>query len=347
MKLPASTTAANTLIPLDRFSPLVLMGLVTLRHESSDIYIILFASSLGNHVPSSSTKEQRMYAITGITGKVGGAVARTLLAAGRSVRAVARDREKVSGWAGRGCDIALADMQDAATLAAAFAGMEGVFVLLPPVFDPAPGFPESDAVIAALRSALLAARPGKVVCLSTIGAQATQENLLTQLQRMERALGDLPMPVTFLRPGWFMENAMWDVPSARDQGVVMSFLQPLDKAIPMVATADVGRVAAELLQQDGEGPRVVELEGPERVAPKDIAAAFDRVLGRPVHVEVVPRGTWEGLFRSQGMSHPEPRMRMLDGFNEGWIAFEGPADSVHKGHIRLEAVLRDVVQASA
>ena len=35
-----------------------------------------------------------MYAITGITGKVGGAVARTLLAADRRVRAVVRDAGK-------------------------------------------------------------------------------------------------------------------------------------------------------------------------------------------------------------------------------------------------------------
>ena len=96
-------------------------------------------------------------------------------------------------------------------------------------------------------------RPGKVVCLSTIGAQATETNLLTQRTLMEQALRDLPMPVTFLRPGWFMENAAWDVAPARDDGDHSSFLQPLDKAVPMVATADVGRVAAQLLQETWSG----------------------------------------------------------------------------------------------
>jgi uncharacterized protein YbjT (DUF2867 family) len=66
---------------------------------------------------------------------------------------------------------------------------------------------------------------------------------------MERALRDLPMPVAFLRPSWFMENAAWDVAPAKNRGVIPSFLPPLDKAVPMVATADVGRVAAQLLQQ--------------------------------------------------------------------------------------------------
>lgn len=283
-----------------------------------------------------------MFAITGITGKVGGHTAQALLTACRNVRAVARDPSRADAWRQRGCEVAQADMSDAGALARAFAGTEGVFLLLPPVFDPSPGFSESAAVIAAMREALLTARPDKVVCLSTIGAQAAQENLLTQLTRLEQALGDLPMPVAYLRPGWFMENAEWDVPSARE-GVLPSFLQPLDRGIPMVATADVGRVAAELLQETWSGMRIVELEGPSRVAPNDIAAAFANVLGRSVRAEAVPRDTWETLFRSQGMRHPEPRMRMIDGFNEGWIDFEGPRDSIRKGEVALEAVLKELV----
>lgn len=283
-----------------------------------------------------------MFAITGITGKVGGGTARALLAAGRNVRAVARDPSRANAWRERGCAVALAEMSDADALARAFSGTEGVFVLLPPVFDPSPGFPESGAVISAVREALLATRPGKVVCLSTIGAQASQENLLTQLTRLEQALSDLPVPVAFLRPGWFMENAEWDIPSAR-KGTLTSFLEPLDRGIPMVATADVGRVAAELLQETWSGTRIVELEGPSRVAPNDIAAAFANVLGRSVRAEAVPRDTWETLFRSQGMRHPEPRMRMIDGFNEGWIDFEGRIDSVRKGEVTLETVLKELV----
>ena len=64
-----------------------------------------------------------MYAVTGITGKVGGAVARELLAAGRKVRAVVRDVARADTWASRGCELATAQMEDAATLAAAFEGV--------------------------------------------------------------------------------------------------------------------------------------------------------------------------------------------------------------------------------
>jgi hypothetical protein len=58
---------------------------------------------------------------------------------------------------------------------------------------------------------------------------------------------------------------------------------------------------------------------------------------------VVQRDTWEALFRSQGMKQPMPRIRMLDGFNEGWIAFEGEEADIVKGEVELETVLRTLV----
>src|SRR6202453_1260448 len=285
-----------------------------------------------------------MYAITGITGKVGGVLAQTLLSANQPVRAVARDADKNRTWAARGCALAPARMDDAMSLTSAFRDAEGVFIPPPSEFDPAPGFPEARAVIAAVKTALESARPGRVVCLSTIGAQAAQSNLLTQRTLMEQALSNLPMPVTFLRPAWFMENAAWDVAPARDNGVISSFLQPLDRPVPMVATADVGRVAGELLQQRWSGTAAVDLEGPRRITPNNIAAVFAKILGHPVRAEAVPRETWGALFKSQGMKDPMPRIQMLDGFNEGWIEFEGGGAASMKGAIELATVLEELVK---
>jgi uncharacterized protein YbjT (DUF2867 family) len=106
----------------------------------------------------------------------------------------------------------------------------------------------------------------------------------------------------------------------------------------MVSTKDVGRVAAELIQQELPHQRIVELEGPRRVSPNDLAQAFARSLGKPVRAQVVPHDTWEPLFRSQGMQHPIPRMRMLDGFNEGWIGFAAPAQTV-KGSVDVDEAI--------
>jgi uncharacterized protein YbjT (DUF2867 family) len=283
-----------------------------------------------------------MFAITGITGQVGGAVARALIDNGQRVRAVVRNAEKGAAWARKGCEVAVADLYDAAALKKAFAGVQGVFFLLPPVFDPSPDFNEARRVIAAVREALEVARPSKVVSLSTIGAQALQPNLLQQHQLQEKSLGTLPLPITFLRAAWFMENATWDVAPARTTGVIPSFLYPLDKPVPMVATEDIGRVAAELLQETWQGRRVVELEG-ARLSPNDIAAAFGRVLEREVRMEAVPRATWEALFKSQGMKNPVPRAQMLDGFNEGWIDFEGDVSSTRKGTVSLDTVLQTLI----
>ncbi len=126
--------------------------------------------------------------------------------------------------------------------------------------------------------------------------------------------------------------------------MIPSFLQPLDKPVPMVATADIGRVAAELIQETWSGHSVVELEGPHRVTPNEIAATFADLLGRPVRMEAVPRETWESLFKSQGMKNPTPRIRMLDGFNEGWIEFESGEAGSRKGEIALRTLLKELVE---
>lgn len=285
-----------------------------------------------------------MFAITGITGNVGGAVARRLVAARQPVRAVVRDLDKGKPWAERGCDVVIADINDAAALTAAFKGAEGVFVLVPANFDPSPDFREARTTAATLSFALDAARPGKVVYLSTIGAQATHSNLLSQHTIIEQALRGLRVPITFLRAAWFMENSAWDVAPATKNGEIPSFLQPLDKPVPMVATADIGRVVAELLQETWSGHRIVELEGLHRVTPKEIAATFAKLLGRPVRAHAVPRETWESLFKSQGMKNPNPRIQMLDGFNEGWIEFEGGEAGSRKGDVALETVLRALIE---
>jgi NAD(P)H dehydrogenase (quinone) len=284
-----------------------------------------------------------VFAVTGITGKVGAAVARSLLAADQPVRAVIRDRSKSAPWARLGCDIAIADLEDTGALTKAFEGTAGVFAMLPPVFDPAPGFPEAMRLIGSLSAALASAKPGRVVALSTVGADAPRPNLLNVLGRMEEALGSLPMPVTFLRAAWFMENAAWDIASAKS-GLIRSYLQPLDRAVPMISTEDVGRVAAELLQERWNGRRVVELESTRRVSPNALAAAFAEVLGTPVRVEAVPRDQWESIFRAQGMKNPSLRMQMIDGFNAGWIDFPDGGAHARKGSIDINRAIVTLIQ---
>ena len=283
-----------------------------------------------------------MIAVTGITGKVGGRVARGLLAQGQTVRAVVRSRAKGDEWAALGCEVFVASLDDAAAMTEAFRGVDGIFLMTPPNYDPKPGFPDTQKNAAAISAAIEASRPGKVVFLSTVGAQVKELNLLNNSGMTEAMLRTMPVPVAFLRAAWFMENAAWDIESAKS-GVVHSFLQPLDHKIPMVATEDIAQTAVELLGQSWEGIRIVELEGPERYSANDVAAALASALGTPVRNEIVPRSTWEELFRSQGMEYPLPRIRMVDGFNEGWIEFESGERDSRKANTTLQAALQALV----
>jgi NAD(P)H dehydrogenase (quinone) len=76
-----------------------------------------------------------MFTVMGITGKVGGAVAENLLAAGKTVRCVVRDSRKAKAWADRGVELVQSAYDDAAGLAKAFSGAEGIFAMIPPDFD--------------------------------------------------------------------------------------------------------------------------------------------------------------------------------------------------------------------
>jgi uncharacterized protein YbjT (DUF2867 family) len=283
-----------------------------------------------------------MVAVTGITGKVGSRVARGLIAQGQTVRAVVRSRAKADEWAALGCDVFVASIDDAEAMTEAFRGVDGVFLMTPPNYDPKPGFPDTQQNAAAIRTAIEESRPGKVVFLSTVGAQVTEPNLLNNSGMTEAMLRTVPVPGAFLRAAWFMENAAWDIESAKS-GVVHSFLQPLDHRIPMVATEDIAQTAVELLGESWKGVRIVELEGPERYSSNDVAAALASALGTPVRNEIVPRSTWEELFRSQGMKNPLPRIRMVDGFNEGWIDFESGQSGSRKSGTTLQAALQALV----
>jgi NAD(P)H dehydrogenase (quinone) len=290
-----------------------------------------------------------MYAVTGITGQVGSAIARTLLARGQGVRAVVRDAAKGEPWRSQGAEVAVADLHDAGSLRAAFDGVDGVFAMLPPYFAPQPGYPEAREVVAALRRALEASAPPRVVALSSIGAhRGSGLGLITQLHILEQELGGLPTPIAFLRAGWFMENARWDVGPARTSGEIPSYLHPTDRPFPMVATDDIGRVAAEALLERWTGRRVVELEGPRRYSADDLARAFSAALGRDVRAVVVPRGRWESAFEAQGMAPGTagPRIEMLEGFNSGWIEFErGTGTEPVLGRVTLdEAIARLVAE---
>jgi hypothetical protein len=47
------------------------------------------------------------------------------------------------------------------------------------------------------------------------------------------------------------------------------------------------------------------------------------------------------------MKNPVPRMRMLDGLNEGFIEFEAGVAGSRKGIVELDTVLRALIERAA
>ncbi len=89
-----------------------------------------------------------------------------------------------------------------------------------------------------------------------------------------------------------MQNWAGVVATAKEQGVLPSFLTPLERQIPMVSTADIGRVCAEAMLEDWTGKRIKELRG-EDVSPNDVAAAFATAIRRDVQAVETPRSDWK------------------------------------------------------
>ena len=109
-----------------------------------------------------------MFLVVGITGKVGGATATHLLAQGKKVRALVRDRAKAASWTDQGVELVDGDWNNAAAIERALKGVDGAFVMLPAVWAPSPDFKEAKGVIANYVEALTKAAPPRVVGLSSM-----------------------------------------------------------------------------------------------------------------------------------------------------------------------------------
>jgi uncharacterized protein YbjT (DUF2867 family) len=143
-----------------------------------------------------------------------------------------------------------------------------------------------------------------------------------------------------------MENALWQLPALIQDGMLESYLAPLHRKIPMTATTDIGAEVATLLLDGSGRSRVVEIEGPERYSSEDLAGELSSLLDRSIKPFAIPRDTWHDRFVSEGSADPGERIAMLDGFNSGWIDFEGPPVEKRIGRVPLRAVLKRLLHRS-
>ncbi len=241
-----------------------------------------------------------MYAIAGATGRVGSTVAESLLAAGAEVRVLVRRRNDAERWKALGAEARVVTLDDQAGLADALAGTSGFFVLLP--FDLTADDLDAyaDELIASIAGAVADARVPHVVMLSAGGADlADGTGPITGLHRLEQALLATGTTVTALRSGHFQEKVADVVDVARDAGVYPVFAASAEIPLPMVATADLGAVAAQALQSPPLSSETVDVVGPaysERV----VAELLGEALGRELQVETVPEEAWAAALVDVG-----------------------------------------------
>ncbi|HLV54233.1 MAG TPA: NmrA family NAD(P)-binding protein [Actinotalea caeni] len=241
-----------------------------------------------------------MYAITGITGHVGGAVATTLLQHGLPIRALVRDGEKGAPWAARGADVAVADLGDRLALADALRGAEGAFVMLPTL--PSGTDADHDRLVGSIAAAVAVSGVPHVVALSSWGAELADGNgPIRWLHRFEEALRATGATVTAVRACHFQEAVEPVLGAVLDAGVLPVFGDDVDRPVPMVATCDVGALAAELLQAPPRTHQVVAVEGPV-VTDREIGAMLAAELRREVQVVPLPRSEWEPTLQQAGTS---------------------------------------------
>ena len=269
-----------------------------------------------------------MFVVSGVTGNTGSVVAQTLLDQGQPVRVIVRSAEKGAPWAAKGAEVAVADLLDQASLVAALKGAKGAYFLLPPDLASETFVEDSrtraDTIVAAAKEARL---PHAVV-LSSVGAQYEERvGPIVTVGYLERSFVVAGIPVTAVRPGYFLENILEMVPAAIHQGIYPSMIQPLDLKIDMVATRDIGGTLADALLDSPSIPhRVIELKGADQYSAQDIAAALSKKLGRNITPVPVPQDAWVPTLTEVGLSSQSAGLmaEMHENINNGRIAFVDP-----------------------
>src|SRR5580700_4965749 len=293
-----------------------------------------------------------MFVVLGATGRTGKVVASTLLAQGKAVRAVVHDAAKGQAFKDNGAEVAVADAEDRAALERALRGAEGAYVLLPPALTSSQFRVDNDRRAKNIAAAIEAGGVGHVVLLSSIGAQQRDgTGTVLSLHDAEATIGGTlssgrTRAVTFLRPAYFIENWAMALQGVA-QGILPTFLRA-ERAIPMVATRDVGRAAARLLVDGGKGKRIINLAGPRDYSPADVARALGRVVGKPIVAQPFPDEAMAAAMQGAGMNPELSRLfqELTHGLNTDRVVWE-EGHPVWRGETDVEAVLGSFLPRTA
>lgn len=217
-----------------------------------------------------------MILVTGATGTNGRALVAELRQRGAALRLFTRDAAKAQALRGPDDEVAVGELGNAESVAAALQGCERAF-LLSPVSQ---RIAEQEGAFAQA-----AARAGvrHVVKLSADGADPESRLTLGRLHgEAERALMRSGVAWTSLRPTFFQQNLLWARGSIERDGTFRNNLG--DARAAHVDARDTAAVAARVLTDpvEAHAGQIYELRGPEALTFDEIAAIYSDLLGKPV-----------------------------------------------------------------
>jgi uncharacterized protein YbjT (DUF2867 family) len=287
-----------------------------------------------------------MYAITGATGNTGGVVAEKLLADGEKVRVIGRDTKRLARFTQKGAEAVAADLTDAAGLARAFDGIRAAYVLVPPNLGSSDVRADQERVTDALAAALGKASVPYVVALSSFGAdKAEKTGPVIGLHNLEQKLNGLAnLNALYLRAGYFMENLLPQVAVIQNFGFVGGPLRA-DLRVAMIATRDIGNVAAELLRKlDFTGKQAWELLGQRDLTYSEVTSVISKAIGRPnLAYMQLPAQQLKPAFVQMGMSSnmADLLLEMSEALNSGHMSPLEPRSERNTTPTSIEAFVAE------
>ena len=284
-----------------------------------------------------------MHIIIGASGQVGSQVVRELHRKGEAVTAVIRTKESAVPCAGVATRVA--DLLDGAALKEVFREGRTVFLLTPE--NPSSGdvIGDTKKILANYHEAIRDSGIRKIVGLSSMGAQhPSGTGNLVMSYLLEHAFWDIPVQQVFIRPAYYYSNWLGFAAIAKETGVLPSFL-PVNLKIPMTAPSDVaGCIASVLMDNQQTASRTLEIAGPSRYSPSDVAEIFSKRFQRPVTAQQIPPEQWKASLLGAGFSEnaSDNLILMTQAVIDGKARPQLPEEKV----IRLPTSLGDFLSAS-
>ena len=288
-----------------------------------------------------------MFVISGATGHVGSVAAKELLAQKQPVKVVVRGAAKAEAWTQRGAQAAVGSLEDSAFLAEALKGARGFFAMLPPNFA-APDFYAAQTKTAdSIAAAVKASGVPHVVMLSSVGADLPAgTGPIRGLHYLEDALRQTGTTLTAIRACYFQENVGNVLAPVRQAGIFPNMAGSADYAFPMVATKDIGALAAASLLNKPAKSEVVDLQGPS-YSNRQAAQLLGKALGKELKIVDVPAAGRVSAMVQGGLPEHVAKVfaEMYEGFEKGLIKPKG--DRMVRGKTELAEVVAALTGPSA